>query len=119
MRIGRLSGPAIPKLTRVLAWAFAGCLAFPVPGFPDSLHQPDSHLQTQTYAFLNGRWLTGQGFLSKPMYSVNGIFTHSEPDRIEKTIDLKNGFVIPPFGEAHTHNVEGAWNIVIKKSTPL
>lgn len=111
MRIARLSGPAIPKLTKVLAWAFAGCLAFPVPGFPDSLHHPDSHLQTQTYALINGRWLTGQGFLSKSMYSVNGIFTHSEPDRIEKIIDLKNGFVIPPFGEAHTHNVEGDWNI--------
>ncbi len=119
MRIGRLSGPAIPKLTRVLAWAFAGCLTFPFSRFPDSLHQPDSHLPTQINAFLNGRWLSGQGFLSKPMYSVNGIFTHSEPDRVKKTIDWKNGYVVPPFGEAHTHHVEGDWNIAIKKSAPL
>jgi len=111
MRIARHPGLAMTNLTLLLVWAFAGSLAFPVSGYPESPDQSDSHLQTQTYAFINGRWFTGQEFLSKPMYSVNGVFTHSQPDRIGKTIDLKNGFVIPPFGEAHTHNVEGEWNI--------
>jgi hypothetical protein len=29
------------------------------------------------------------------------------PSRVDKTIDLHGGYVIPPFGEAHNHNVEG------------
>ncbi len=27
-----------------------------------------------------------------------------------RTIDLAGGYVVPPFGEAHNHNVEGRWN---------
>ena len=31
------------------------------------------------------------------------------PGQIDSTIDLKNQYVIPPFGEAHNHNLESAW----------
>ncbi len=26
-------------------------------------------------------------------------------------MDLQQGYVVPPFGEAHTHNIEGLWNV--------
>lgn len=86
MRNALHSGLGMPTLTPLLVCAFAESLAFPVVEYPESLHQSKTHLQTQTYAFINGRWFTGLGFLSNHV-SVNGIFNHSQPDRLEKTID--------------------------------
>ena len=65
----------------------------------------------RTYAFINGQWFDGQGFSRDTWYAVQGSLTRVRPESVEQTIDLKDGFVVPPFGEAHTHNVEGAWNI--------
>jgi cytosine/adenosine deaminase-related metal-dependent hydrolase len=59
----------------------------------------------QTYALLNGQWFNGQTFKTKTFYVVNGIFTERKPARVDETVDLKNGFVIPPFGDAHCHHL--------------
>jgi hypothetical protein len=34
------------------------------------------------------------------------MLTFEPPARVDSTIDLAGGYVIPPFGEAHNHNVE-------------
>jgi imidazolonepropionase-like amidohydrolase len=59
-------------------------------------------------AFTNGRWFNGREFESRVMYSVNGRFATARPATIDTTIDLQNGYVVPPFGEAHNHNIEGS-----------
>ncbi|WP_447984743.1 hypothetical protein [Nitrospira sp. Nam74] len=64
-----------------------------------------------TYAFINGFWFDGQSFHPHTFYSVNGILTRTTPVTVHHTIDLANGYVVPPFGEAHNHNVEGRWII--------
>ena len=63
------------------------------------------------YQFTNGRWFDGEGFRRETFYVVNGLLTRTAPARVDEIIDLHDGFVVPPFGEAHNHNVEGAWNI--------
>lgn len=65
----------------------------------------------KSYQFTNGQWFTGQGFHQNTFSSVGGRLTKTPPEHVDKVIDLAGGFVIPPFGEAHNHNVEGAWNI--------
>jgi amidohydrolase family protein len=60
----------------------------------------------QTVAFVNGHWFDGKTFMAKRAYSVDGNLTFRKPARIESAIDLAGGFVVPPFGEAHNHNVE-------------
>jgi hypothetical protein len=60
------------------------------------------------YAFINGRWFDGAVFTSGTFYSVGGILTTRKPARVDSVFDLKGGFVVPPFGEAHNHNVEGS-----------
>jgi hypothetical protein len=67
-------------------------------------HQPSP----RTYEFVNGQWFDGQKFRSKRFYSTNGVLTARKPIETASVIDLKGGYVIPPFGEAHNHNVE--WN---------
>ena len=63
------------------------------------------------YAFINGQWFDGKGFQSTTWYSVQGRLTHTAPKGPFETVDLSGLFIVPPFGEAHNHNVEGPWNI--------
>jgi len=58
-------------------------------------------------ALTNGMWFNGQEFVPKTMYSVDGYFTTQKPSTIDTTIDLTGKYVIPPFGEAHNHNLNG------------
>jgi imidazolonepropionase-like amidohydrolase len=53
----------------------------------------------------NGHWFNGEQFEQKVLYSVDGIFAEKTNLQIDTTIDLKSGYVIPPFGDAHTHNL--------------
>lgn len=63
------------------------------------------------YAFTNGRWFDGSGFQKAAWYSVQGRLTRTPPAEPVQIIDLAGAFVIPPFGEAHNHNIEGEWNL--------
>jgi hypothetical protein len=42
------------------------------------------------------------------MYSVGGIFAADSRSPADSTVDLHGGFVVPPFGEAHNHNVDAS-----------
>ena len=62
-------------------------------------------------AFTGGRWFDGQTFRdqargSKTLYAVGGKFTTKKPAHIDSIIDLKDWFIVPPFGEAHNHNLD-------------
>jgi hypothetical protein len=59
----------------------------------------------------NGHWYTGAGFTDRTFYAVNGVLRTERPARIDSVLDLEGGFVIPPFGDAHTHNLDGAFNL--------
>lgn len=79
-----------------------------------SLHSNCAFSQTQSnnsnhknYKFINGQWFDGRHFQRQTFYSVNSILTKEKPDGIIETIDLSNGFVVPPFAEAHNHNLAG------------
>ena len=56
-------------------------------------------------AYENGRWFTGTAFESRTMYVAEGRFV-ARPRRIASVVDLKGGHVVPPFAEAHNHNLE-------------
>lgn len=66
---------------------------------------------TKTYAFTNGQWFDGKTFKKKTFYSQNGLLTTKKPAQIDETVDMKNGYVVPPFADVHTHNLDGPFNI--------
>lgn len=68
-------------------------------------------VEQKVYQFSNGQWFDGKCFVRGTYYSVNGIFTKRRPKMVDETVDLANGFVIPPFGDAHTHNLDGVFNL--------
>ena len=57
---------------------------------------------------MNGRWFDGTTFRPRTVYSVGGRFASARPARVDTTIDLAGTWVVPPFGEAHSHAVDGA-----------
>lgn len=65
----------------------------------------------KTYRFINGQWFNGEKFGSAGFYSVGGVLTSRQPPRVDAVIDLAGKYVIPPFGEAHNHNVENPQRI--------
>jgi len=69
--------------------------------------QPSS----KTYGFINGQWFDGRNFENKRFYSVKGVLTTKKPVRVDSVVDLTDKYVIPPFGEAHNHNVENPESI--------
>jgi imidazolonepropionase-like amidohydrolase len=75
---------------------------------PSSSETPS---EQKSYQFVNGQWFDGRHFKRKVFYSAKGIFTNKKPTKIDETIDLKDGFVLPPFADAHCHNFYGAYNI--------
>lgn len=66
---------------------------------------------SKRYEFVNGRWFDGHEFQETTFYTVDGRLTRTRPAVVDEEVDLRGGFVIPPFGEAHNHNVEGPWNL--------
>ncbi len=60
---------------------------------------------SNNYEFMNGKWFDGQGFRDNTFYSVGGTLTGKKPRQF-RSVDLSGKYVVPPFGEAHNHNVE-------------
>lgn len=60
-----------------------------------------------TFHVVNGRWFDGTTFRSGEWFVVNGRFTRRRPAHVDQRLDLRGGYVIPPFGDAHTHNLDG------------
>ena len=59
-------------------------------------------------AFINGQWFDGNGFRAGDRYIVDGVFSSTRPAKLDRTSDLAGAFVVPPFAEAHNHNVESS-----------
>ncbi|WP_299485447.1 amidohydrolase family protein [uncultured Allomuricauda sp.] len=71
--------------------------------------QNPNSLQIQ---FTNGLWFNGNTFVERTVWVKNGILsftgTYIQNDTI---INLAGKYVIPPFAEAHNHNLESAYGL--------
>jgi hypothetical protein len=63
------------------------------------------NVRSHNFALVNGHWFNGHSFEQRTFYSVNGKFTLAKLSRIDSTIDLKGTYIVPPFGDAHNHNI--------------
>ncbi len=58
------------------------------------------------YEFANGNCFDGMKFVARTFYSVGGVLTGKKPSRVDRVFDLSGKYVVPPFGEAHNHNLD-------------
>jgi hypothetical protein len=85
-----------------------GCARSTAGSAPAAQPARASAVPDRTIALVNGQWLVGDGIVAATRYVVNGVLRDHIRGRPDSTIDLGGGFVIPPFGEAHNHNVEAS-----------
>jgi hypothetical protein len=57
--------------------------------------------------WINGRWFDGENFVAKTVYSVAGRLTLHKPAVDLPVEDLMGRFVVPPYGDAHHHGIDG------------
>lgn len=73
----------------------------------------------RTYKFVNGQWFDGKGFKRRTFYSAGGLLTEKKPRNVDEEVDLGGGFVVPPFGDAHNHNIEKEYGLAKQINTYL
>ncbi len=67
---------------------------------------------SKTMKLVNGNWFNGTDFEKKIVWVEDGLFHFKKVEKaIDTIIDLSNSYVIPPFAEAHNHNLESAYEI--------
>lgn len=97
------------KIHIIISVLFLLALTFLLPCLRSPL--TDSKAQTllppqKSYQFINGKWFDGKGFRHQTFFSAGGVLTRKKPAKIDEMVDLKNGYVIPPFAEGHNHWLE-------------
>ncbi|WP_394748971.1 amidohydrolase family protein [Spongiimicrobium salis] len=65
------------------------------------------NINAPTMQFNNGLWFNGTSFEKKTVWLKEGLIYFSDPEEtIDTIINLSDRYVIPPFAEAHNHNLE-------------
>ncbi len=60
----------------------------------------------------NGHWFDGQKFVQKTVWVEQGLLKFSAAEKkVDTVLDLRGKFVIPPFAEAHNHNLESEYEL--------
>lgn len=80
------------------------CLAFftaCAPEVPESAQEPVDG----AYVLTGGSWWAGEGFVERTAYITDNRYVDTAPAGAS-TVDLAGLYVLPPFGEAHNHNVD-------------
>ncbi|MEM8962670.1 MAG: amidohydrolase [Acidobacteriota bacterium] len=68
-------------------------------------HHGDKEDEPEIVELVNGHWFNGEDFVAKTFYIVSGTLTESKPPLIDRRVDLEGGWIVPPYGEAHNHNI--------------
>ena len=92
-------------LALILAAAMSAHAQTPVADSPFKASAPLS------FELKNAQWFDGQGFKRGTLYVENGKFTATKPKRVNRRMDLKRQFLIPPLAEAHNYNLQNDWGV--------
>lgn len=95
-----------PRLFAAVVILLGGCVSVPAP----ELTGARQNEEVTPVHYTNARWYkaleSGIIFERGDRYTRNGVFVSEKPEGAQ-TVDLGGRFVVPPFGEAHNHSVDG------------
>jgi tetratricopeptide (TPR) repeat protein len=83
------------RLGRRLCFALGLAL---VSSAPNVLHAEEA------VHFVNGHWYDGSGFQDRDLFSLDGRLKEQWDGEV-RTVDLEGGWIVPGFGNAHTHGI--------------
>lgn len=67
----------------------------------------DPRFEAPVISYENGNWWTGDGFEVGTRTVSAGTFVEASPAEVDSVVDLEGRWLVPPFGDAHTHNLDG------------
>ena len=66
----------------------------------------------QNIKLINGKWFDGQTFVEQTFWICDDkLSSKAGNTKNQRVIDLSGKYVIPPFGEAHNHNLESEYQL--------
>jgi len=71
-----------------------------------SLISCDAEISTDSVKYVGGYLFDGDNFIKKDFATTDGKFSFDLSLKANKTVNLDGKYVIPPFGDAHTHNFD-------------
>ncbi len=80
-------------------------------GYGSIAQAVSAYSPSHTVAFSGGHWWVGDRFTDRTMYTTDGVFRTHRPQRVDTTIDLHGAYIVPPFGDAHSHHFDSPRNI--------
>jgi len=91
--------PSVPRWLRVAAVLLGASVA--------GCHRGGAGTAPRhVYELREGSWLGADGFRPATRWVVDGRISLRRPARVDSVIDLAGRWIVPPFGEAHNHNVD-------------
>ncbi|AWX46127.1 hypothetical protein HME9304_03159 [Flagellimonas maritima] len=71
-----------------------------------------TNFNAKTMKLIDGNWFDGKKFKERPVWLKNGLMYYkSIEEEVDTVIDLSGKYVIPPFAEAHNHNLESDYKL--------
>ena len=64
-----------------------------------------------TIEYRNAQWFDGTRFVRGSRFVRDGMFVAPTRGRADRVVDLRGQFVVPPYGDAHTHSPDAAFNL--------
>lgn len=64
-----------------------------------------------TLAVEGGRWFDGERFVPGTWFVVDGKLTRQRPAQVDVRIDARGAHVVPPYADAHNHDMQNAWGV--------
>ena len=70
------------------------------------------NLDARTIKLIDGHWFNGEAFEKKTVWLNEGLLSFKSDGRsVDSVINLSNKYIIPPFAEAHNHNLESSYEL--------
>jgi imidazolonepropionase-like amidohydrolase len=64
---------------------------------------PSAAAASPLIAYTHAHWWTGSRFVQGTRYVQSGLFVEPGHQRVNRTVDLKGRWVVPPYADAHNH----------------
>lgn len=92
-------------------FALSGCASLPATTAPTTATPlpTTENAEQRSLHLVGGRWFDGERFVTDDWYVVDGRFTAARPARIDATLNLADRYILPPFAEAHNHDLQNAF----------
>lgn len=66
-------------------------------------------VDASTTRYINGQWLENERFVQKTVLVRDGMIVRSSSQQADRTVDLRQSYVMPALAEAHNHNLQNCY----------